>query len=410
MEAPRDIDIHKREKRRTRIEQILKGSEIVEEDKKLILEYVNYRTIESGICLLRQEKIISVLLIYGRFLGKSYRDATKEDIIHITQEVYAMPSNRRTGGKLADSTKNGYVKVLKKFFIWLKQEEHPKETDWLKPPRPMINRLDKQQRLYWEDAEALSRAADNKRDFLLPQILLDSGLRIEELLTLRRKNIEFIEVGKTPKGKTIYSARLHIQKSKTLTRSPEIYKSVPALIDWMDNMPLKTPDTPLFINIRRNNNALNYQVMLHTMKKLKERSGLKKSVNPHFFRKSSCSLAMDAGLGDAQIDVRFGWRVGSRVKMLYGFPDEQKSNDAFLATAGVKRPYNKTPERKIEIQLCPYCDTLNPPGRDFCTNKDCKLPINPERINELKFAEATTLQGLQEKMQKMEEAMAAMKR
>ncbi len=152
MESPGEIDIHGRVRRRQRIEEILKESDICEENQKLILEYVEYRTVESSISRLRQEKIISSLRTFAGFLGKDFRNATKNDIAGIVKDVYNMnpsylrmqedlkkkgkidkityrsdPNNRK---RLSDSTKNAYVKILKKFFVWLKNEKHPEETDW----------------------------------------------------------------------------------------------------------------------------------------------------------------------------------------------------------------------------------------------------------------------------------------
>lgn len=395
---PGDIDIHKRARRRQRAEEILKESDICEENKNLILEYIEYRTVESSLSLLRQEKIISNLLIIARFLGKDFRTVNKKDIERTVREVYNMPSNKRPGEKITNSTKNTYCKILKKFFVWLKKNDHPEETDWLKPPRCEIKKLRKQERLYWEDIEKLSKVATNKRDFLLPQLLFDSGARIEEIATLRRRDIELIRINGNEKNKKpIFAGKICIHVSKTETRSPMIFKCIPALIDWLDNMPIKNPDTPLFINLCKNHKSISYKQLRDVLVELKERSGLEKPVNPHHFRKSACSYCMDAGMGDAQIDTRFGWVVGSSVKKHYGFPDEAKANEKYLAVEGGIIEEEK-PRDEAKPKICLWCDTMNPIGRDFCINPNCRLPLNPEQniIDEKTRVREIVMEALQE--------------
>ena len=159
--TPGEFDIHGRERRKQRIYEILSDSDILDENKKLILGYVKYRMVESGLSPLRQEKVISNLMVFAGFLKKSFDKANRDDIQHIIAAVYDVPSNKRKGEKLANSTKAAYCKILKTFYCWLRKSEHPEETDWLKPPKYEPKKLTRSDKLFWEDVEKLSRAAMN---------------------------------------------------------------------------------------------------------------------------------------------------------------------------------------------------------------------------------------------------------
>ena len=172
-------DIHGRERRRERVEEILKESDVGSENVKLILRYVDFRTTQSSISPLRQEKIISSLRTFAGFLGKPYTEATRKDMESVLSDVYNMnPKSLLTqerakkrgqitrivyerekngGPKLKDSTKNAYAKCLKMFFVWLKEDKHPKETDWIEPPtyRPI--------KLRTEDKSLGGRGEDEPR-------------------------------------------------------------------------------------------------------------------------------------------------------------------------------------------------------------------------------------------------------
>jgi integrase/recombinase XerD len=360
------VDIHGRTRRRQRIEeQLNEATDILPENKTLILEYVDDCTVGDDISPMRAEKLISNLWIYGRFLGKNFREADRADISRISKQVYALP--------LADSTKNGYCKILKKFYTWLRQDKHPKETDWLNPPKVKIEKLDPQQRLYWEDVIQLSTGARNPRDFLLPQAFFDSGMRVEELISLRRKNAEcVIEEPNT-------TIRLHLEQSKTTPRIVEVVKSVPAFMDWLEKMPNKDPEAFIFSDLETNTQPMGYKHVRFTLIEMGRRSGLKKKMNPHFFRKSACSYCADLGMSETQLCARFGWSIGSKILKNYCFPDEKKTNARYAELQG-KKPVVEENTDPVP-RKCPFCKNVNPMGVERCVK--CGKPMITDEIQEL---------------------------
>jgi len=262
------------------------------------------------------------------------------------------------------------------FYQWLKEEDNPAKE--IEPPKYKPEKLTTTDKLYWGDVIKLSKGATNKRDFLLPQFLFDTAARIEEVLTLRLKDIEVMQI-KDKDGEPKKAAKVHIRKSKTETRSPIIYKSVGALLDWMDDEhPGRSdPTDPLFCKLREGTQPLIYKQVRVILLKLKKQCGLKKQVNPHFFRKSGAFHCADIDLSDSQIAIRLGLGIGTRVLKNYVYPDEDEANNAYLKGEGGR----KTEKRKEKHKplLCWHCNTLNPLGREYCKNPKCRMPLKPKQ-------------------------------
>jgi len=81
------IDIHNRERGKASALRKLYESDICQGNKDLILEFIEYKTEEDSIGILRQNKYLSKLRILAEYLGKSFDKATKDDIKKITHDL-----------------------------------------------------------------------------------------------------------------------------------------------------------------------------------------------------------------------------------------------------------------------------------------------------------------------------------
>jgi integrase len=118
--------------------------------------------------------------------------------------------------------------------------------------------------------------ADNNRDKAFVLVLYESGCRIGELLSLKIRNIQPTEHG----------IALTV-KGKTGQRRVLIISSAPALASWLNLHPYRNnPDSLVWLGIgnRNKNDSLRYPAVCMLLRKLAEKSGVKKGVNPHAFR------------------------------------------------------------------------------------------------------------------------------
>ena len=379
-----DIDIYDRQGRYDSAKNLLLKSHICKRNKVLILRYVDARKKKIGIE--RQRKYMTYLRILAEDLGKPFDKATKKDI----DELWKKIENKkvRWGGNRNDPknpkrdisnwSKQDYGRILQMFYQWLTGKEEPKKISGIKLPKVEIKELRPDEILTWDDVITLSKVAMNPRDIALVQVLWDSGFRIEELLTLKLKDVVMVNGGS--------AIQLHIRKSKTKKRRPVLVRSAPALIKWIDKHPFgSNKEAPLFVKVNRwgekgkeqtvNNSAMNYAIARKVIRELKARSKLDKPVNPHSFRKSSASY-YSRFLSEAEVKTRYGWEQNSRMLKVYCFPDEQEINKKIMKMHGLKIE-NDEITKEVMPETCQWCNTLNPAGQEYCNV--CKRPLDTEK-------------------------------
>lgn len=134
------------------------------------------------------------LLIAGLGADRPVRAITRHDLAKWLEEMSQRPRSTRFGGHLGDGpapkTMARRRTFLKNFFGWLVQEgilpADPTATIALKRPLPALPEL-----LFEDEVERLVAAAsDDLRCHLLVVLLLEAGLKKEEVMGLRLQDID----------------------------------------------------------------------------------------------------------------------------------------------------------------------------------------------------------------------------
>jgi site-specific recombinase XerD len=124
---------------------------------------------------------------------KNVEGFSKETVRAYKQKLHEFRT--RNGGELAVRTKNHHLTVLRAFLRYLVQEE---ELDIYPPDR--VKRFKEEQRkvkvLYAEELKRLLTAPDTntkegKRDTAILELFFSTGMRLSELRSLNRKDINF---------------------------------------------------------------------------------------------------------------------------------------------------------------------------------------------------------------------------
>jgi integrase len=201
--------------------------------------------------------------------GKTFESATKDDIVRVVGKI----ENSQYG----DWTKQSYKIALKRFYKWLRDaDDYPPEVKWLKATGRRTATLLPEELLTEDDVKKLAEAADNPRDRALVQVLYETGCRAGEILSLKIKHTRLDTDG-----------AMLIVTGKTGMRRVKIYWSQPALTEWISNHPLRgDPEGPLWLSIgtKSHNEQLAYEAFRATLRRLADRIGPKKPVNPCIFR------------------------------------------------------------------------------------------------------------------------------
>jgi integrase/recombinase XerD len=340
--------------------------------KEKMLEFKRYLFL-SGLGKKRVAKYTYHLIRVRKLLGKTFDEATKEDIIKIVEKIEE--------SDFAAWTKHGYKLTIKKFWKWLRGingEAYPPEVEWisLSMRGTGANHKLPEEILSPEDIKRISSAATNVRDRAIVAVLYESGCRIGEFLGLSVKNVAFDSHG-----------AMIIVSGKTGMRRVRLVASAPALGMWLENHPLKEdPEAPLWISFATNyrNNRLNYRGTNNVLRELAKKANIKKRVNPHAFRHARATH-LASNLTEAQMKELFGWIQASKMASIYVHLSGRDVDNALLELYGLKAPDDGSKSTKDMIKVCPRCSERNRWDSKFCQR--CAMVLDVDTARQMERAE-----------------------
>lgn len=217
-------------------------------------------------------------------IDKTAPQVTTEDLrLYLTKY-----QNERQSSKV---TIDNIRRILSSFFSWLEDEDYI-----VKSPVRRIHKVKTAQIVkdtYTDEALELMRDnCGNQRDLAIIDLLASSGMRVGEMVTLNRDDINFSErecvvFGKGNKERLVYfdaRTKIHLQ-------------------NYLDGRADTNP--ALFVSHRAPHERLNIggvEVMLRTLGK---RLSLQK-VHPHKFRRTLATTAIDKGMPIEQVQQLLG--------------------------------------------------------------------------------------------------------
>ncbi|MBO6285280.1 MAG: tyrosine-type recombinase/integrase [Bacilli bacterium] len=273
------------------LEAHLRGKTIVpsEEEKEapenatVIERFISAKKIEgcSEKSLLYYEKTLATLF---ESIGKGYRQVTTDDI----RCYLATYHEKREVSKV---TIDNIRRILSSFFGWLEEEDYI-----IKSPARRIHKVKSTlivKNTYTdEDLETMRDSCQNVRDLAIIDILSSTGMRVGELVKLKKADIDFNErecivLGKGDKQRTVYfDARTKIH-----------------LLGYLESR--KDDNESLFVSLRKPYKPLQVGGVERLIKKLGATANIKKA-HPHKFRRTLATGAIDKGMPIEQVQHLLG--------------------------------------------------------------------------------------------------------
>jgi integrase len=361
----KEIDVHHSHRRYEHAIHALKEDwKIIEANRKLILAFTRDLQAEN-ITELRISKYINLLRHLSRLFQKDFDKVAVVDVKAVVANI-----NR---SNYSAWTKNDYKVTLKKFYKWLRKlpdDQEPAETSWIKTGHPK-NGILPEELLTEDDIGKLAKAAENSRDRAFLECVYETGGRIGELLNLRRKHVQFDDIGAV----LIFSGKTGDRRVRLITTSP-------ALSQWMLDHPLDDPEAALWVTLGdRNRGApLDYGAARYALKSLAEKAKIKKRINPHSFRHARASYLANH-LTEAQLGKYLGWTPGSRMPAVYVHLSGRDTDSALLKMYGLEKKETKKEQAKLAPLKCSRCQQMNDPTVRFCAK--CGLPLKIEAALEV---------------------------
>lgn len=280
----------------------------------------NYHLMNEGLTEKRRMKLRAMYGMFKRNLRVTPENAERADIEEFinrlnTNKIHKhTPDLRDTGLPLSGVTKMDEKKFIKQFYKWLhgNNEFYPPQVAWIRGRLAKDERPKEKEVVALLEVQRLAEAQKQPQYTILTLIAFDSGFRIGELLSMKKRDLTlepFDEEERTGAIQRCYWVTC--RESKTLTRKVPI--------------PLFTNQVAHFVQSdyygRLGENDLLFSVEYPAYLKNLKQTGYalcKKKITPHALRHSSATYYARAFEGNMNmIAERYGWTYSSKELATY---------------------------------------------------------------------------------------------
>lgn len=311
-----------------------------------------------------------VFLNAMKHLGKDlrrYKEITKEDILNFK----LLLRDEKSDFYVKTVTLHHYIIALRLFCRWI-LEEKP-ELGWdeslaeIKIPKKIDEKVVQPDELIsTEELHKLLRSCLNRRDKALIALIFETGLRINEALNLKLKDIIVND--------THMALKIDGTKTKESKRRVIVIDSQKYLMDWINDHPTNNDkESYLFISIGQNfGKPLGYLGAARQLKRIARRAGIR-PIYWHLFRHTSATIEAVRGMNPKLMNKKYGWSPESRTPFIYINLSEKDLEDYELERRGIKVPEKEEREKALEPKVCPRCAKINEVTALVCNICGCAL-------------------------------------
>ena len=265
--------------------QIQKGDvkENVEQNKDYVNKFISAKRIEgcSEKSLFYYENTINAML-----------SSINKNIKHIaTDDLRLYLTEYQKKNEISKVTLDNIRRILSSFFSWLEDEDYI-----LKSPARRIHKVKAtlciKNTYSDEEIELMRDVCQNERDLAIIDMLASTGMRVGEMVNLKRSDIDFQErecvvLGKGDKQRTVYfdaRTKIHLQK-------------------YLDTR--NDDNDALFVSLRDKSKTLGIGGIENLIRNLGKDAGINKA-HPHKFRRTLATGAIDKGMPIEQVQQLLG--------------------------------------------------------------------------------------------------------
>ena len=350
-------------------------------------ELRSLRAYEEYLCAFESEKVSKVrryACIQRIFMGKINCfpdiDITKINQRNISKLLLGI--QRNPNGK-ADATLVGIKLSLRKYLTWRKYGNKTLQEIRVKGDRILVkmipstlsakqqNKIDGNDIFTRKELRRIISSANNVRDKALLCLLIETGARVGEIINLKVKDVTY------HLSPPMYILDLN---GKTGHRQNSIQIHFKELNDWLEKHPLKYEDNfqeqPLWVYRDARNlqvQCMSYSAIYRLCKRLGERLGIKKPMNPHNFRHTFVTHKDQEGWSREDIGQWVGWSKNSRMFATYSHTTSAEVIEKKIGILGGK---SKVYEADYVICANSECKHINSKAEATCWS--CKSPLGVE--------------------------------
>ena len=274
------------------------------------------------------------------------------------------------------------------FFKWLLPDNTFFESIKTKNEK---NRLPVTSILTQSEVLQMVSACNCQRDRALIFCLWETAGRLDEVLSIKIKDIQFDK----------YGAVVTV-KGKTGMRRVRVIDSVPDIQLYINQMN-RSPEDYLFPAAKKKT-KLSQRGTGNMIDRVAASAGLDKHVHPHLFRHSRLTHLVKQGFSEMELRIMAGWENTSSMPAIYLHLSDKDTEDKILAMHGIIHEERKEEPIKAAIKVCPRCQVSNPFDSLFC--RSCSMVLDPkearrleaEAVQQVDRSELETLKAQYEKL------------
>lgn len=262
--------------------------------------------LNEGISSIRRKKLKTMYNVALRGLDLS--TATRENIEKFISELNRNEFKKIDGTSYSGNAKKDIKKFLKQFFKWYKgdNEYYPKEVSWIKTKIAKDEEPEERPIIELTEIPKLAKLFKKYDYQILTLLLFDSGFRIQEMMSVKKKDLTWEEFDD---GKKCFWIKCN--KSKTFPRKIPV--------------PLFTEDISSFFNSAEYNakgaDDLLLEIKYDGYRKMLKKYGnslIGRPLTPHCLRHSSATYYAREYAGNVPLLAqRYGWSFDARELKVY---------------------------------------------------------------------------------------------
>lgn len=220
---------------------------------------------------------------------------------HADKDILTLSARELEDYVISKGQPEHLVRAIKKFYSMMDRSDITRRI-LLKRVQRDIKTGD----LLTEDEVKRLMEAAGRRDRAIIALLWDTGIRPEELLTMRMNSVDF-------HGEVAHISVTGKTGSRTIPLQDETTRE---LLEYVDATP-RLGDGLFWARHDGGEGRISDEGLRLMLRKVAKKAGIKKKIYPYLFRHSA--LTRDAALGYTEIELclKAGWRLGSRMPSVY---------------------------------------------------------------------------------------------
>jgi site-specific recombinase XerD len=339
------------------------NTQLQEPDKSDVLNFIQFMH-DKERSILWIIRCITALLLMRRHLGKSFKDAHKDDI----RSLFKWMDDKNYKA----STHEKFRRILKFYYkvVYGNNQHYPEAVSWFsvnlgKEKLGKETNMNMTEYLEEEEVQKLIETAPTLQKKAFLACMYESGARPEEFLRLTNLDTKVDSKG-----------AVFMLRGKTGERRVRIISFVKLLQQWLELNPLRGQNQyPLWISTATNfkNQPLGLRGAQKIIEETLPKAGLTNKHRRLYILRHSRATHLANHLTEAQMCIFFGWQHGTKVVRRYIHLSGKDVDNALIAL-NEERGQIKTEEYKLKSIICKRCSETISPGMNFCSR--CALPVN----------------------------------